>query len=792
MPGYVHGVSWVFGMALQIGRKKRMNITKFLAGGLAAITAGATIAFGALGANLGDYVQTDTNELLSPMIVIGGSPTSPVDSTDVLGGVDIGVAAAGFATKTVSIAGAEGVPSVSNGALITSDLNKTYIGETFSKVKGTLTSTELPVLLESQSFTDMNNSKTTITQQIVLGSQVVSYGRPGTEETPELYVTFGPSFKYNLTLLFIGGLDTSAIDSTYTIKLFQKDYTFGATTLPQSLELFSSTGASTLTLEGSGAEDSVSIEGSSYTFTLKGYEAGTPNKVYLYINGQPTQPYGWNAGSTYTIPGTNINVYISSVSIIYTDPQTAAATAQLFVGTDKLELIGGQNVEKNDDSLSQTKAFFDNSSTKINSITIQVAPDINTHLLDGNEYVDPLFGSFKFVVSGTTPTKDAMDYIGVKQDGSNKIKVTFTNKDGTEYGVAVFYYDSQNSLWKRSSDGTYNFWVTEANTTSDINMININDVFVVSSNQNTYVLKYASYHTSSTVSLRYVTLQDVETETKYDIYFNSDPYLRIGSEKYNVSMQDYGGTFGIAVDLNADGVLAAQAGGTMGVVNMTTKNQGIIQLGGNQSVTVWEVPLYDITEQNEPVAGKVNVTAAWSSNDVNLLVVGVSTSQIETSNKYSGMTPYGTTVETDTDADTADIYTPGKRPAFANVALGVDPTITIGGGSSGGSVEQAVQITQPVAKFASEISSPSTITSDLILIGGPCANSLVATLMNTTLATCFQDFKDYNGGITEGLIMEFADAFGSGQKALVVAGLNAADTRAMAAKVMQGTLDYQV
>jgi hypothetical protein len=240
---------------------------------------------------------------------------------------------------------------------------------------------------------------------------MVSYGRPGTEEEPGLYVTFGPSYKYNLTMLFIGGLDTSAIDSTYSIKLFQKDYTFGANTLPNSLDLYSSTGASTLTLEGTGAEDSVSIEGNSYTFTLKGYESGTPNKAYLYINGQPTSPYGWQSGSTYTIPGTNINVYVSSVSIIYTSPDAAAATVQLFVGTDKLELVHGQNVEKNDESMSQTKAYFDNSSTKINSITLEVAPDINTYLMEGGEYVDPMFGSFKFVLGGTTPSSDAMDHV---------------------------------------------------------------------------------------------------------------------------------------------------------------------------------------------------------------------------------------------------------------------------------------------------------------------------------------------------------------------------------------------
>lgn len=774
-----------------------MNIRKILAGGLAAIAAGATLGVGAFGAGLGDYVTTDTNALLSPMVVIGGSATAPPNAADVLGGIDVGVALAGFATKDVSVAGAAGVASVSDGALITSDLNKTYIGKPFTQVLTSLTATDLPVLLGSGTFTDMNNTKTTITQQIAVGAQTVAYGRPGTEEIPALYTTFGPSFTYNLTVLLIGGLDTSAIDSTYTISLFNKDYTFGSTTTGTALDLYSSTGASTLTLEGTGAEADVTIEGDPYTFTMKGYEAGTPNKAYFYVNGQPTSPYGWNAGSTYTIPGTNINVYVSTVSIIYTDPQTASATAQLFVGTDKLELVHGQNIEKNDESMSQVKAYFDNTTTKINSITFQVAPDINTYLMDGGEYTDPLFGSFKWVLSGTTPTSDAMDKIGIQQDGSNKVKLTFTNKDGTEYGVDVFTYDSQNSIWRRSPDGTYNFIITEANvseyTGGGVSRIGINDVFVVNKNYNTYVLKYVSYHTSSTASLRYVTLQDVSTETKYDVYFNSDNFLRIGAETFNVSMEDYAGTFDIAVDLNGDGTIngPTAAGTGADVVNITTQNQGIIEFSSNKSIVAWEVPLYDITEQNEPDPTKLNTTVAWSSNDVNFNVIGASTYQDGTSNVYKGMTNYGSLVVTDTDADTVDIWHPGKRPAHANVAVGADPTITVGGASGGGTVKQAVQIQQPVAKFASEIADPATITSDLILIGGPCANALVATLMETTLDTCFDDFKAYNGGITEGIIKEFAAAFGSGQKALVVAGMDAADTRAMAAKVMQGTVDYQ-
>ena len=49
-----------------------MNIRKVLAGGMAALTAGATVAFGAFAqsANIGDYVTVTNGVVTSPKIVV--------------------------------------------------------------------------------------------------------------------------------------------------------------------------------------------------------------------------------------------------------------------------------------------------------------------------------------------------------------------------------------------------------------------------------------------------------------------------------------------------------------------------------------------------------------------------------------------------------------------------------------------------------------------------------------------------------------------------------------------------
>jgi S-layer protein (TIGR01564 family) len=104
-------------------------------------------------------------------------------------------------------------------------------------------------------------------------------------------------------------------------------------------------------------------------------------------------------------------------------------------------------------------------------------------------------------------------------------------------------------------------------------------------------------------------------------------------------------------------------------------------------------------------------------------------------------------------------------------------------------VQQAVKIQNSVTKMEAEVNT-ATLDRNLIVIGGPCANSLVADLldMSSSAGACDTDFKALYP--TEGVIKVVNDAFGSGKMAMVVAGVNRDATRALAVKVMQGTVSY--
>ncbi|MCK4828545.1 S-layer protein [bacterium] len=144
------------------------------------------------------------------------------------------------------------------------------------------------------------------------------------------------------------------------------------------------------------------------------------------------------------------------------------------------------------------------------------------------------------------------------------------------------------------------------------------------------------------------------------------------------------------------------------------------------------------------------------------------------------MDRYGTFISYDTDSQgLVEIYYPDDQ-ALGLVAVGEDPVFQTSS-SGGGKYKEAVPITTPIAKFASEISQTSSINRDLIVVGGPCANELTKALLNAAWEVddsceAYRADDDLNGA-GKGLLSIVEDAFDSGQKALVISGWEGDDTR---------------
>lgn len=148
------------------------------------------------------------------------------------------------------------------------------------------------------------------------------------------------------------------------------------------------------------------------------------------------------------------------------------------------------------------------------------------------------------------------------------------------------------------------------------------------------------------------------------------------------------------------------------------------------------------------------------------------------SNKASNADFWGTISERDTSTSaqpTVTLWYPDTQ-RYANVfALGKDATVSAGT-SAGGTVKSATPIKTALGKLDNEVTSADKSTKNLILVGGPVVNTLVAELATAAKTKDTAWYRSQGSGTA--LIDYVADAFTSGKAALVVAGHSAGDTRA--------------
>jgi hypothetical protein len=397
----------------------------------------------------------------------------------------------------------------------------------------------------------------------------------------------------------------------------------------------------------------------------------------------------------------------------------------------------------------------------------------------------------KLALKDMTPgmTSSARDLLKITS-GSNQVRMTFTNKDGNEYTEIPVAYANSTAIY-RLKDASYKFLTQECDAAKTLRSLQKGDYFIVTSGDYSYVLKYDNNYLGTDSTKDYVTLKDMSTNTLYKVYIGTtDNYMRVGSLSFLVEW-DSGTRTGkkICVDLDGSATFANTS------VNLKTQSGQVVTIPQSvpNAINVTETPLYTVSDSNDPSGAQIDITAAYSTSGGMTYTAtnAVTLEQHGSEYEWSDVTTYGTYVHATGDTNgkkTVELFVPGQRPGFVNIAIGTDPVIA-SVATAAGTVKEAVPIKNSISKMESEISTAS-LDRDLILVGGPCANGLVATLldMSASKPQCVSDFTALYP--TEGVIKIVSNAFSSGQKALVVAGVDRTATRNLAEKVMQGTLSY--
>ncbi len=156
----------------------------------------------------------------------------------------------------------------------------------------------------------------------------------------------------------------------------------------------------------------------------------------------------------------------------------------------------------------------------------------------------------------------------------------------------------------------------------------------------------------------------------------------------------------------------------------------------------------------------------------------VSQSWGSNSNKASSIDIWGTLVVRDSSASaqpTVEVWYPDTQRIASVFVLQKDATVSSSTGASGSVVKSATPVKTALGKLDTEVTSADKSTKNLILVGGPVVNSLVAELATAGKTKDAAWYRSQGAGTA--LIDLVADAFATGKSALVVAGYEAGDTR---------------
>ncbi len=741
-----------------------MNIRKVLASSLAAITAGATLAFGAFGA-ISDMVATSDSRLTSPVIVIG----DPAPAKDVLGAADIAAAVAGYAASPVSVAGVAAA-TVTGGAPVRTAARNLYLGESFTAAKGFFLEKDLPDMLAGGVVTQDNGDEVSYMEKLTPGTQTVSYNKDFPDsEKPELNIEIGEGDQiYEYTVIFYGGLDVGEEIADQRLVLMGTEYQFTGRALDltnESLTMYG--GGVTEVVLVPGQSESVVIEGESHTFELIGVSAGSTqqdNSATIKVNGVSKEV---DYGETITVA--EQSVWVKAIHV-YTYPEQGDIV--LSIGAQEITLTSGEEIEIGGEEIEGTSGTTITAvdADTISKINVIAAASEDEYLMAGDTYTDPVFQQFKIAFGGVSPgLKDASKGKIVVDSEDSSVEIEFTTKAGDKLDQVVF---NGSAVLADGKDDEIR--VIEGETIYE------DDYFVVSYDEFSHILQWVDTDEGEGS----IELKDVASGKTFTQLVTEDIVLEYDFDilTYNLTTRE------ITVNMSRGEVP------TSAVVPLYIVNSAMINLSntaGDPAIFVVEPDYSEYT--GAPARDTVNLS--FSSDGTNIQNVAVNLmgttgfeglTDEDTDISYS-LSRAGTFVAEDTDEDPEDVEIwVGEAPTVANVAFGRDPSFAAGEGAV---CMSAVKISQPVSKLASEVQSminAGTLRADVILVGGPCANSLVATLAEAGhLKTC--NAWDYSTGV----IKEVEDAFVSGKNALIVAGTAADDTRSLAAKVMTGVTSYQ-
>jgi len=753
-----------------------------------AVLIGATVGAAAAAA----YPSPFTSN--TAVVVSGSLNAAPLDLTGATTiANDLSSVAAG-STSTGS-----GTASGGDSVLLERTSDKYNLGNSAATVFVTsLDSEDMPNLLADGTYTDDQNTEYDFTQKITLGANLglEHFADSDYKDTaPTVGIRLGDDehvLNYTLDFTTNPHFNDTYLETTNLVLMGKTYYVLdvvnSTTVTSRKITLLDSANSAVIT-EG----EPLTVGGKSVSI-----EFISSTEVKLSVDGETTNSLA--EGGTYKLDDGS---YIGIKDILYASKDTGISKVEVSIGSGKLEIIHGAQVELNDNTVQEVMGFITtDSSLDLDKIVLQWSVDDESFITSGSELELPGFESVKFSISDLIV--EAEEETSVSYDGSDVIELKTTLKGG----------DITIPLFKANSSGDYQTIGKDTSNrlkTSIDNFVFFNetagDKFIVASWNSTteaesYYLKVQMVTEDSITKVKFT--NQVDTSNFKSVTNGSDTSFGSvsltvnnvtldGSKKWaNISINS-GGSFqtlytkeGLKLFLPYYSNSLTSLG--KGALNMTANstvpgqtsivdpwsalgiyNGSVLSTAGYGFDTIYMFFAEEDKDSNLAGGRMFNITLNDASDKVTVSSIDVGDSsgsygfELEESDDYEAYSNSDlatkTVYATGGDQDSVVITYHGDQ-AYADLRVSA-PGVVIGddNGDSG-------------VKVYKDNEASSFAGMNLVVVGGSAINSIAAELLGGAYGEgAFTTATGVSAG--QFLIQSFSR---SGKTALLVAGYNAADT----------------
>lgn len=748
-------------------------VKKIVALGAGLTMIGATI-MGASALSLADYPAPFVNDdgLFTGKIVVGAAAAT----SDVLGAIDISAGLQADA-KTV-IPGSSGTTvTVDDGVLIEdSSGNNLNYGDTTKVDK--IDDNDFPTFLVDGEVEDDDSITYEFEQYLYVGNSTTGFDLLFGEldydfyDMPQLYIDLDASGNPEQILTYVVDFKSSnelnwvGLGDSEDLSIFGKSFTFAdITNTTTDLVLYGSDVTQLVTLND---PIDVEIDGETYTINVVGANSDT-SSVHVSVNGVTK---AMAQGDTKTISGLKIfvqDVFISTVG-------GESASANLFIGSSEWQLpystSWSQIEDENGDDIDGAYVKFTGNRDAIDKIEFAVNYDDLKHNIAttedadyvelGNAFTDSLFGLKVNFLSASEAFTDG-SYVDIKSTGDN-IDFTFTNWDGEEYSFELY-------------------------TKTGVNLTLGEDLVMGATaltKDNIFILHEDTSTNQPITKIYEFTGTDGTDSTETEAYFKD---LATG-KTITVSDDDTLEDTGVTVDASAGVKNAATLSSASHTyvyaqnglwVNFTSSSNAL-----NQDIVFDEDEKGNLYEEVAGTPYQVELEYSASDKEINIedvTAVGGGTAANIASGNDEGddytyyLTKYGTYMQYETDEDTElEIWVPSETLYYRLFLELPTATITSSTGTGNGYAVNPIAVGLGVLDNL----APTLGSTPMIVVGGPCANTVAAELMGNP-ANCVEGFEE-----GKAIIKFYED-----KNAILVAGFSAQDTQG-ASRVLADYADYDL